>query len=556
MTHIDLFSGIGGFALAAEAVWPGIEHIFCDNDPFSQAILKKHWPTSKIYGDIRWLADAVEAWYNQDELCQYHAHIVRTNQERLTLIGARSASLKPKEDVITGPKKDTRDTSDTSESLRQDFVKKLLERMEGSANVVEKQNLASSPLTTSKEGERENVKNCKVCNFIEVCVQKDFQKVLESSAITAITEHLDLVYAHTRNIDILTGGFPCQSFSQAGKRLGTADARWLWPEMYRIIRATSPRVVLAENVRGFLNWGGGVAFEQVCSDLENASYETVPLVIPACALGAPHRRDRVWIVGHSKHDGQHGSQDGEGGHQGSNRDTPREDAYVEPKGPALAWNNAQDSLGQRSGGGMEDSGQVLGGESSEVKDAGPGWESDWPEVATRLCGVFNGLSRELDEARLKYAKTFNKITRQDLPHLWHGFQSQAFQWNFGRFDTIQEQDYLFTVLWKLCFESNKQDSLPFESAEVQGAYMRNVWDGQEPGCPPCRWEYQEQYFREHQDVLSSLSHEVALATKEIKETYLKDRNKRLKGLGNAIVPQVAEQIMRAIFEVEQKKQPM
>jgi len=58
MKHIDLFSGIGGFAYAVDRVWPGAKHIFCDNDKFCQAVLKKHWPNSKIYGDIRTLRSA------------------------------------------------------------------------------------------------------------------------------------------------------------------------------------------------------------------------------------------------------------------------------------------------------------------------------------------------------------------------------------------------------------------------------------------------------------------------------------------------------------------
>lgn len=99
-------------------------------------------------------------------------------------------------------------------------------------------------------------------------------------------------------IDVLTGGFPCQPFSVAGKRLGTDDHRHLWPEMLRAIREILPRWVVGENVRGILSWSGGLVFEQVCADLEAAGYEVQPLVLPACGVGAPHRRDRVWFVAH------------------------------------------------------------------------------------------------------------------------------------------------------------------------------------------------------------------------------------------------------------------
>lgn len=99
-------------------------------------------------------------------------------------------------------------------------------------------------------------------------------------------------------IDVLTGGFPCQPFSLAGKRKGAEDDRYLWPEMLRVIRTIRPRWVVGENVFGIVNWSEGMVFEQVCSDLEAAGYEVQPYLIPACGVGAPHRRDRCWFVGH------------------------------------------------------------------------------------------------------------------------------------------------------------------------------------------------------------------------------------------------------------------
>jgi len=102
--------------------------------------------------------------------------------------------------------------------------------------------------------------------------------------------------SYSGRVDILTGGFPCQPFSAAGLRKGTEDDRHLWPEMLRIIREVSPRYVVGENVRGLLNWSGGLVFEQVCSDLEVEGYEVTPYLLPACGKNAPHRRDRIWFV--------------------------------------------------------------------------------------------------------------------------------------------------------------------------------------------------------------------------------------------------------------------
>ena len=101
---------------------------------------------------------------------------------------------------------------------------------------------------------------------------------------------------HRGSIDILTGGFPCQPYSSAGKRLGKEDERHLWPHMLRAISEIKPTYVVGENVRGLTNWNGGVVFEEVCVDLEGQGYEVQPILLPACSVGAPHRRDRIWFV--------------------------------------------------------------------------------------------------------------------------------------------------------------------------------------------------------------------------------------------------------------------
>ena len=112
---------------------------------------------------------------------------------------------------------------------------------------------------------------------------------------------------HRGGIDILTGGFPCQPYSMAGKRLGKEDDRHLWPEMLRTIREVQPRWVVGENVFGLINWNGGLVFHEIQADLEAEGYEVWPYVLPAVSVNAPHRRDRVWFVAHRNSNGQHGS---------------------------------------------------------------------------------------------------------------------------------------------------------------------------------------------------------------------------------------------------------
>lgn len=100
------------------------------------------------------------------------------------------------------------------------------------------------------------------------------------------------------------GGFPCQPFSTAGKRQGTSDNRYLWPQMLRIICEAQPRWVVAENVRGLVNWNNGLVLHTILTDLENAGYTALPpVVLPACAVNAPHRRDRVWIIAYRSNTG-------------------------------------------------------------------------------------------------------------------------------------------------------------------------------------------------------------------------------------------------------------
>ena len=101
---------------------------------------------------------------------------------------------------------------------------------------------------------------------------------------------------HRGKIDILTGGFPCQPYSVAGKRKGKEDERHLWPEMLRAIREIQPTYIVGENVRGLLNWNGGMVFDEVQTDLENEGYEITPFLLPAGGVNAPHRRDRIWFV--------------------------------------------------------------------------------------------------------------------------------------------------------------------------------------------------------------------------------------------------------------------
>lgn len=135
------------------------------------------------------------------------------------------------------------------------------------------------------------------------CEWNEFgQKVLshhfpEAEGFGDITKSDFTKYAN--RIDILTGGFPCQPYSVAGKRKGKEDERHLWPEMLRVIGEVQPTYVVGENVSGLVSWNDGLVFHEVQAELEAKGYEVQPFILPACAKNAPHRRDRVWFVAYS-----------------------------------------------------------------------------------------------------------------------------------------------------------------------------------------------------------------------------------------------------------------
>ena len=140
----------------------------------------------------------------------------------------------------------------------------------------------------------ENVFHCEWNEFGQKVLKYYWPKSITYNDITKTDFSI-----HRGTIDILTGGFPCQPYSSAGKRLGKEDSRHLWPEMLRTIREIQPTWVVGENVRGLTNWNGGLVFDEVQADLEAEGYEVTPFLLPACAVNAPHRRDRIWFVAYS-----------------------------------------------------------------------------------------------------------------------------------------------------------------------------------------------------------------------------------------------------------------
>lgn len=141
--------------------------------------------------------------------------------------------------------------------------------------------------------ERAGMRTVAFCEIDPYC-RKVLRKHWPDVPIHEDVRRLD-ASAITNPVDLVCGGFPCQPFSLAGKRCGEADDRHLWPEMLRIVQVFQPSWVIGENVVGLISMG----LDQVLSDLEGIGYACQAFVIPAVAVDASHRRDRVWVVAHT-----------------------------------------------------------------------------------------------------------------------------------------------------------------------------------------------------------------------------------------------------------------
>jgi DNA (cytosine-5)-methyltransferase 1 len=188
---------------------------------------------------------------------------------------------------------------------------------------------------------------------------------------------------------VVSGGFPCQPFSAAGKRGGQDDDRYLWPEMLRVIRELSPTYVVAENVSGLLSLNDGAEFELVLSDLERAGYEVLPFHYPAASVGAPHRRDRVFIVAHAS----------------SERVRDKSESITRRGGAAITVDNGTDgNVADTEGIRWRQGYSHAGGGASRVRAMGSekrmrSTNGCWWEAEPSVCRVAPGISHRVDRLR-------------------------------------------------------------------------------------------------------------------------------------------------------------
>ena len=326
-------------------------------------------------------------------------------------------------------------------------------------------------------------------------------------------------------IDILTGGFPCQPFSLAGQRKGADDNRYLWPHMLRAIREICPTWVIGENVAGILTMvqpgeetevGNQTSLfgednrkrillrqeyvvETICKDLEREGYSVQPLLIPACAVGAPHRRDRVWFVAHRTNTGA-------------------EDVRREWENTILSDGIAPNA--QRPGGRQvhqEIQPQKPDGDSTDRN----GYEWD----------ATNSNSEKLQE-RLKTGRRSNKKkdgTRLDNGiERFGGLRHAPYSHN-ERFSAFCISKRVNEKEWK-----NKERCTMQSSSDVREALHPTPWDDFPTQSPVCRG-----------------NDGLPFNVDDLTISFTKWRQESVKGYGNAIVPQVILEIFKAIEEIEQ-----
>ena len=289
----------------------------------------------------------------------------------------------------------------------------------------------------------------------------------------------------------------------AGKRKGTEDERHLWPEMLRVIREIKPTWVVGENVFGLTNWDGGLVFEQVQADLEAEGYEVQPYVLPACAVNAPHRRDRVWFIAHSLY---------------SRNGQPREGNRQYEQGINI----------KKQGGGSQHSEQF-----NQYGDNGS--SSNTIDTRTNIRLRTNGNGEEKDERRAEQSQSELRENGGSSPdtegNSGTGQLNQG-QWK-GQFRGCDSQ-----IIADTCNKGLERGEI---NRSIGGIGTER--DKQFARCFRPNWQ-------NFPTVSPLCGGDDGLPDNLVGITFPKWRNESIKAMGNAIVPQVALQIFKAIEQYE------
>ena len=329
---------------------------------------------------------------------------------------------------------------------------------------------------------------------------------------------------HRGRIDIITGGFPCQPYSLAGKRKGKEDERHLWPEMLRAIREIQPSWVVGENVPGIVNWSGGLVFHEVQTDLEAQGYEVFPCILPACGVNAPHRRERVWFIAHNNNARDRAPHNEINGHRqkdseqwqqsqsescGYGKDVAKR-INANPSSNGVSKQNRKDDGIKRKGIAINE--QINGRQQSPI-------QFKRPDDVLRLTSDTEGLRINRTQEHEDNSGQGGERRRCDIDNTCE----------------IQGGD----VTSDTCNQGLQGRKINGNITETkgQGEFYGNI-----AGQVCHRWE-----DFPTQPPLCSRNDGVSTGLSGI--TFSKHRNESIKAYGNAIVPQIAFQIFKAIEAV-------
>jgi len=409
-------------------------------------------------------------------------------------------------------------------------------------------------LGLERSGGFETVAFCEIEDYPRRVLAKHWPNVPCYDDVRTLTA--DRLAADGIAVDVICGGFPCQDVSFAGKRAGLEGARsGLWREYARLIGELRPRFVIVENVPGLLNLGMGT----VLGDLAAIGYDATWDCVPASAVGAPHRRDRVWIVAYSgsqQHKGDSAAKRRPGAAQlpTSNADSERLEGRHgnSVRERACEWTARTSSPyvadASRK---LLDRGKAISKQAGWRKSPNGCWWGSEPDVGR----VVARLSSWVDGGRIEDADAFEGGAGEILRALQLSDRAQEVQWSARGFRGLQAAEILLDQVCEYEGPPKPLGNLSLEGESASQVTMRGLWFDGTIACPSCRREAREQRSEQHPDALRVVSQ---LLTCGCRSAWLDPtgstgsvrRVDRLKGLGNAVVPQIPELIGRAIMQAE------
>ena len=402
--------------------------------------------------------------------------------------------------------------------------------------------LGGFSLGLERTGHFETVAFCDNDKYSNLLLQKHWKGVKIYNDVKEITKE-KLIADGIQLPDIITGGFPCQPFSVAGKQAGTDDDRHLWPVMFRIIQELTPRWVIGENVKGLTNIQDGVVFETVCSDLEGAGYEVRAFNIPAAGVGAPHRRERIWIVAHAKRfneskpigrsdETSRGIQEEHRQNDSSARESSRTSSIRQSNNGHEDMEDSRRTLQSRTELRETNEDEVREGYANQHQRSGSTSESN---VANTNDTGDRAPEHETNKDGQKTDERWQEQSQlKSSGHSKNAADTYARLSN-GSFEEIQSRGQTFDTSSKGSTDvANTESSNRHDNEAVTrdgGSSTQEVFgDGSSVPGESTWWHTEPDVGR--------VAHGVP------------GRVYRLKGLGNSIVPKIAEEIGRAIIEAE------